>query len=77
MTDIIAHLRAATNADPHKYEVSISIREAKQILAKLEDQQAEIDRLRQQMKVDEFCGKLRDLPAPPDVPVAGDIASTA
>jgi hypothetical protein len=59
MTDIMAHLRSATNADPHKYEVSISIREAKQILAKLEDQQAEIERLRQQVKVDEFCLGLR------------------
>jgi hypothetical protein len=59
MTDIIAHLRAATNADPHKYEVCLSIREARQILAKLEDLQAEIDRLRQQVKVDEFCLGLR------------------
>jgi hypothetical protein len=50
MTDIIAHLRSATNADPHKYEVSISIREARQILAKLEDLQAEIERLREQEK---------------------------
>jgi hypothetical protein len=41
MTDIIAHLRSATNADP----------------------QAEIDRLRQQVKVDGFCGKLK-LPGP-------------
>jgi hypothetical protein len=62
MTDIIAHLRSATNADPHKYEVSISIREAKQILAKLEDLQAENERLRQQVTVDDFCGKLRETP---------------
>jgi hypothetical protein len=59
MTDMIAFLRSATNADPHKYEVSISIREAKQILAKLEDQQAEIERLRHQVKVDEMCLGLR------------------
>jgi hypothetical protein len=62
MTDIIAHLRSATNADPHKYEVSISIREAKQILAKLEDMEAEIDRLRQQVKVDGFVEAMRTEP---------------
>lgn len=59
MTDIIAFLRSAANADPHKYEVSISIQEVKQILAKLEEQQAEIERLRQQVKVDGFVEAMR------------------
>jgi NTP pyrophosphatase (non-canonical NTP hydrolase) len=56
MTDIIARLRSATNADPYKYEVSISIREARQILAKLEDQQARTVR-GYQSRVREWTGQ--------------------
>lgn len=59
--DLAARLRSASTADGNQYELCLSIAEVRQIMRELD----ELDRLRQQASVDEFCEKLGYLPPLP------------
>lgn len=57
--DLAARLRSASKADGNQYELCLSVAEVRQIMHQLD----ELEKLRQQVSVDDFCAKLVETPA--------------
>jgi hypothetical protein len=57
--DLAARLRSASKADGNRYELCLSVAEVRQIMQQLD----ELEKLRQQVRVDDFCAKLVETPA--------------